>query len=283
MQPKPPQRRLNQIYNHLTSSTTPTTNATANLFITSSPQQAWAAFVALPTWKQRSDVQISLKTNATAYNTFLNCYKLKMQPFILPSFYQTLDNPIEINKWKNIYHTTGELNIPLLNPNCLSNLGKYCNAIEHKGKRRYGDPRPSYPPGEWATWDETDPRKSITTEVNMTAVASRHLPSHNDDVLWIYHSPHVQKFIEITLGCNNLFPYLNDLGIAVNIMRPRPTTQFALGMHFDSVDSSNKEDSGLKQAKGVTGVIGLIDAIVGGNYNISNSFVVLLFSCSFFY
>jgi hypothetical protein len=190
-----------------------------------------------------------------------------MAPFICPEFYQALENSTALQTWRQTYASTGELNIPFLRPSCLPLLSKYCDGIESKGKRRYGQPRPSYPPGEWANYDDSDPRKSILTDVNMTAVASRHLNGADDDILWIYHSPHLQMFIEQTLGTQSLFPYLSDLGIAVNIMRPRPDAQTSLGFHFDSVDSSTQKDkqsSGIQQQKGVTGVIGLLDASVGG-------------------
>ena len=262
--------RFQILVRHLTSTAaTPplSSNATVNLFLNTSSTNAWSAFCALPTWRERVAVASALR-QSDAYETFLRCYRKKMEHFILPSFYNIIDDPVKLQKWRSEYQEKGEINIPLLRPSCLPKLGQHCNDIEHKGKRRYSQPRPSYPPGEWATWSDADPRKAIQTDVNMTAVSSRHLEGADDDILWIYHSPHLQLFIERALGCNTLFPYLNDLGIAVNIMQPRPTAQTALGFHFDSVDSSIKEDKSkngsIQQAKGVTGVIGLVDADDGG-------------------
>ena len=69
------------------------------------------------------------------------------------------------------------------------------NAYVRQLLDRYGEARPSYPPGEVATLPDTDARKHIRTHVNMTAVASRHM-QQDDMVQWIYHSPHLAMFIE---------------------------------------------------------------------------------------
>jgi hypothetical protein len=267
----PTRRRLKKLFQHITSGISLQTseyNKTAQLFFFHNPSQvkyAWSSFCSLPSWRDRASVATFLRRFPKANKNFLNCYREKLEPFILPSFYNLLENPLEMKRYRQQYETTGEINIPILKSTCLHKLKNYCDKIEHKGKRRYGEKRPSYPPGEWATWSNNDPRKCIQTDVNMTAVASRHLTGTDDDILWIYHSPHLQLFIEKALGCNSLFPYLNDLGIAVNIMRPRPNTQTALGFHFDSVDSSIKKvQHDIQQSKGVTGVIGLVDAIEGG-------------------
>ena len=273
-------RRVDTIMRHLTSTTTTTTSISittiAHRFSTS-PAAAWNDFCALTTWRERSAVVVLLKQNEQGWQHYLNYYRQKMSAFILPEFYDILDTPSSIALWQQRYASTGEINVPLLRPTSLHKLSTYCDSVESKGKRRYGQPRPSYPPGEWINYDANDPRKHIMTDVNMTAVASRHLSGADDDILWIYHSPHVQLFIEKTLECKSLHPYLSDLGIAVNIMRPRSNTQTALGFHFDSVDSSTQQrnthttGSGsshssmkIEQQKGVTGVIGLLDATEGG-------------------
>ena len=271
-------RRLATICQHVSpsstsSSTTTTTTITspsssiiAKHFDSVNLTSAWEEFCNVDSWRQRIEIVSLLRQSPTGWHNYLQCYRKKIAPFICPEFYQALESPTALQQWRHIYSTTGELNIPFLRPSCLPHLSKYCDGIESKGKRRYGQPRPSYPPGEWANYDDSDPRKSIQTEVNMTAVASRHLNGADDDILWIYHSPHLQLFIEQALGTQSLFPYLSDLGIAVNIMRPRPDAQTALGFHFDSVDSSTQKDkhSDIQQQKGVTGVIGLLDANEGG-------------------
>ena len=270
----PTQRRLQHINQHLkppSSTTTLTPAQVASLFHTASPKTAWECFTNLPNWRERTTAVALLKSHPSnnAWNIYLRCYRAFLQPYILDSFYTTLQSPKLLATWAKKYATLSEINVPLLKPSCLPLLSKYCDDLEPKGKQRYGEPRPSYPPGEWANYDRNDPRKAIQTDVNMTAIASRHMDP-NDQVLWIYHSPHIQLFVEQALGCNSLYPYLSDLGIAANVMRPRPTAQTALGFHFDSVDSSNQKHPSkdlqplFQQQKGVTGVIGLLDAIEGG-------------------
>ena len=66
------------------------------------------------------------------------------------------------------------------------------------------------------------------------------------------------------MGCAELYPYLSDAGLAINIMRPIPGSRTALGFHFDSVDSSACGGGGGAQPKGATGVIGIANCLEGG-------------------
>ena len=101
------------------------------------------------------------------------------------------------------------------------------------------------------------------TQVNMTAVSCNRM-NENDAVQWIYHSPHLRLFLAYVMECHRLYPYLSDLGLAINIMRPAKSAQTALGFHFDSIDSSRSKNGEGTQPKGATGVIGIQDCDEGG-------------------
>jgi hypothetical protein len=175
--------------------------------------------------------------------------------------------------YKARYDAEGEINVPLLKQSCLSSLAAFGEAAEPLGKHRYASARPTYPPGEILTYAEDDPRAELTTDVNMTAIPSRHLPP-DSPIQWVYHSPQLRAFLSGVMGCATLYPYLSDLGLAINVMRPGAAdAQAALGFHFDSIDSSNNNGghggtSGTgdtsPQPKGATGVIGITDCLEGG-------------------
>jgi len=79
--------------------------------------------------------------------------------------------------------TSGEINVRLLHPEALPALARYAEAVEWRGKNRYNVPRPCYPPGEVAAnFLASDPRKSLFTDVNMTAVCSGHMTAAAADV-----------------------------------------------------------------------------------------------------
>jgi hypothetical protein len=70
----------------------------------------------------------------------------------------------------------GEINVRLLHPEALPALARYAETVEWRGKHRYNVPRPCYPPGEVAShFHPSDPRSSLLTDVNMTAVCSGHM------------------------------------------------------------------------------------------------------------
>jgi hypothetical protein len=225
---------------------------------------------------------------------------------ILEDFYS-----IDAEFWAREYATKGEISVPCLNPNALSKLGEYAQSVEHLGKARYGMDRPCYPPGEVAlNFAESDPRKDIFTGVNLTAISQGHMTKaaeaaanatttgdnyvSSSPVQWIYHSPHLREFLRVVMGSQSLHPYMSDLGVAVNVMRPRSSSggaavkleneskndKTALGFHFDSINSSGKvsgrEDkntlstSSSTQPRGCTGVIGILDCDEGGERIVFN-------------
>jgi hypothetical protein len=88
----------------------------------------------------------------------------------------------------------------------------------------------------------------------------------DEAVQWIYHSPHLQIFVQGVMQFQDMHPYHSDLGVACNIMRPTTNAQTALAFHFDTIDSSIKtaDSKGNQNSRGATGVIGIQDCIVGG-------------------
>lgn len=227
------------------------------------PASGWRSFLDLKTWLEREKVVDAFDRASPGWAAYLHFYRERMAPYIRSDFYQALDSKDSMKKWKEKYETDGEVDVPLLNLTCLPGLSKYAGRKEPDGNHRYGSCRPAYPPGEVLAFKKGDRRKDLLTEVNMTAVASRHM-QEDDVVQWIYHSPHLRSFLAHVMGCDNLYPYLSDLGIAVNIMQPRKESQTALGFHFDSIDSSRSKGSKSAQPKGVTGVIGIQDCLEGG-------------------
>jgi hypothetical protein len=301
-----PRRRLLRLQSHLcaasptapahtvglTSPTTaPAAAALASQFA-AEPEEAWEAFVRLQRWEAREAVFLALSaaTDATptppaaaaAAAAYLCCYRRHMADFLRDDFYDLCPRV-----YKARYDAEGEINVPLLKQSCLPSLAAFGESNESLGKHRYGSARPTYPPGEVLTYAEDDPRAGLTTDVNMTAIPSRHLPP-DSPIQWVYHSPHLRAFLSGVMGCATLYPYLSDLGLAINVMRPAADdAQAALGFHFDSIDSSNngEEDDGRgtrddttgdggggtdgtgdtsPQPKGATGVIGITDCLEGG-------------------
>ena len=224
------------------------------------PDGAWRRFRALDSWEARHRVESQLRRGTVAEAEFLRLYRRHLGAYIRDDFYAR--SPDEYRK---VYERDGEINVPLLREECLDGLAAFGSGVERLGKRRYGDPRPTYPPGEVLEMRDGDPRKLLETDVNMTAVPSRHIPA-DSPIQWIYHSPHLRRFLTGVMGCQDLFPYFSDLGLAINVMQARPNTRTALGFHFDSIDSSIRGGPGLAgaQPKGVTGVIGISDADEGG-------------------
>ena len=260
----------------------------------------------MPSWEQREAVTQELhKRGGVCLEAFIACYKATLDEhhLILEEFYS-----IDATFWQKEYERKGEISVPFLNPVALAALSEYAQQLEHQGKKRYGLTRPCYPPGEVAiNFAEDDPRKSIFTDVNMTAVSSGHMTKHAaaataaaafgdtgatplsitcSPVQWIYHSPHLREFLRVVMKSTSLHPYMSDLGVAINIMRPaddnvasatgKDTTRTALGFHFDSINSSGKvsgragEEEGddasaaVVQPRGATGVIGILDCLEGG-------------------
>jgi hypothetical protein len=226
------------------------------------PIGGWRSFVNLKTWMERESVVELFDPGSAGWAAYLNFYRRCTERYIRADFYQIIDCKESMQKWKEKYDKDGEVDIPFLNEACLPELSLYASRKEPAGNHRYGTHRPSYPPGEHMNFKIGDIRKDLLTEVNMTAIATRHM-QENDALQWIYHSPHLRIFLAHVMGCKKLYPYLSDLGLAVNIMRPR-VAQTALGFHFDSIDSSQSKVSKNAQPKGVTGVIGIQDCLEGG-------------------
>lgn len=235
----------------------------------SAPEIAWRRFLALGQWPLRHRVEAmlvrpsndkTLPTQVSPYEAFLRLYRHRMRAYIRPDFYMR-----SAERYRAIYERDGEISVPFLREDCLDRLAAFAGEVERLGKHRYGEPRPTYPPGEVLEMAEHDPRKPLKTGVNMTAVPSRHL-SADTPIQWVYHSPHLRAFLTGVMGCEALYPYFSDLGLAINVMRARPRSRTALGFHFDSIDSSNRGGGGIGsvQPKGVTGVIGISDADEGG-------------------
>jgi hypothetical protein len=224
-------------------------------------QSTWQAFVDLKSWTEREAVVQAVRECPEGWQAYQQCYREAMKDYIRDDFYEICDEA-GIAKWASIYASEGEMSVQLLKDSCLTGLVKYAESVEERGKRRYSMPRTVYPPGEAMNYEDEDPRKCLMTDVNMTAVACQHM-QHDAPVQWIYHSPHLRMFLRGVMGCKDLFPYLCDLGVALNIMRPVQDAQTALGFHFDSIDSSTSSSKTL-QPKGATGVIGIQDSVEGG-------------------
>ena len=229
-------------------------------------------------------------------NMFLMAYKSEINDVFLESFYNIVDDDKEIAKYAKQYATIGEINMPLLNLSCLSKIADWAEEKEMNGNgnNRYGTTRYVYPPGEAQRFEETDPRKALRSQVNLCAIGGQRHMFKDDIVQWIYHSPHLQKFIKGVMDFKGIYPYNSDIGVAVNVNRPfdefqkqrkgggdqndmkkqkveweqkgEKAPQTALGFHFDSIDSSIKESlsSTINQARGATGVIGIQDCTIGG-------------------
>ena len=146
----------------------------------SAPEAAWQRFLDLGRWPLRhrveamvkasnEDARTSPKGRLPPYEAFLQRYRHHLQAYIRPDFYTR-----SAVKYREIYEQNGEINVPLLREDCLSELAAFGGEVERLGKHRYGEPRPTYPPGEVLEMAELDPRKRLQTGVNMTAVPSRH-------------------------------------------------------------------------------------------------------------
>eukprot|EP00750_Incisomonas_marina_P005444 INCI1395.1.p1 GENE.INCI1395.1~~INCI1395.1.p1 ORF type:complete len:709 (-),score=99.34 INCI1395.1:867-2993(-) len=210
-------------------------------------QVGWRQFEDLPDWTVRElAVQRIYAAGRVATLNYAACYKQALDGIILDEFYSA-----SAEFWADVYRRKGEINVPFLNPAALPMLTAYAQRVERLGKNRYGQPRTCYPPGEVARhFSADDPRASLTTDVNMTAIgagqmstaaAAQRAPRHvasldnvhvlrcaskktrylvaSSPIQWIYHSPHLREFLRQTIGCQSLHPYLSDLGVAVNIMR----------------------------------------------------------------
>ena len=277
--------------------------------------EGWQRYLQLPSWSAREAVTQELHMRGgKCLEVFIACYKATLDEhhLILADFYS-----IDATLWQKEYESKGEISVPFLNPDALATLSEYAQQLEPIGKNRYGTDRPCYPPGEVAVnFPEGDPRKNIKTDVNMTAVSSGHMTKHaaavtaaassgdasttplsitSSPVQWLYHSPHLREFLRVVMKSTSLHPYMSDLGVAVNIMRPvddnadgvvgeagKNTSRTALGFHFDSINSSGKvsgraegemrEDTPaatsaagvVTQPRGATGVIGILDCLDGG-------------------
>lgn len=228
----------------------------------SSPGDAWGYFMLLE-WEDRVKVAHASRQNSAAWARYLEQYKTHVREYFLDEFYDILNN--NIDEYADLYAKNNQIDVPLLKPACLSALAEWSLSVEHKGNNRYSNPRTVYPPGEVKNWSSDDLRKSLKSDVNMTAVGQMQL-TRDDPVQWIYHSPHLQLFVQRVMGFSAMHPYLNGLGVAVNVMRSAPGAQTALGFHFDAIDSSAQiaAQSGNKNARGATGVIGIKDALRGG-------------------
>ncbi|CAM9251102.1 unnamed protein product, partial [Ectocarpus fasciculatus] len=220
-------------------------------------------FVEIPSWPARDEAADILMKDPITRVAFMDLYRRHIDTFITDDFYTIVES--RIPEYAEYYRIHGEINLPLLKPSCLPQLAEWSTGLEAIGNVRYNTVRTVYPPGEVKRFKDDDPRKGLVTGVNMTAVAARHMHSQ-DDIQWIYHSPHFQLFVQGVMGFSNMFPYYSDLGIAINIMRPvQDPAQTALGFHFDTIDSSIQVDqSGNQNARGATGVIGIQDCSIGG-------------------
>ena len=259
-------RRLRTLRRHLcaapSAASTPSAHSVARQFAAAPDQdQAWDAFVAMDNWKDREAVVLALTASASASAAFRRFYRRHLAGFIREDFYDRCPR-----EYKARYESEGEINVPLLQAKCLPALAAFGHEVAPLGKHRYAATRPTYPPGEVLTYASDDPRVGLLTEVNMTAVPSRHLPA-DSPIQWVYHSPHLRGFLSGVMGCPTLYPYLSDLGLAINIMEPAlEDAKNALGFHFDSIDSSSGKGGkgGSQQPKGATGVIGITDCDDGG-------------------
>lgn len=247
----------------------------SNFQSANSRQLGWTQYCELESWIERDKVTNALqKGEETAFEAFLELYKLRMAPFIRDDFYDALEN--NVAEYAEKYARMGEMNIPFLKIECLDAITEWALSIEHKGNSRYNSERSVYPPGEVKQWDSSDPRKVLKSEVNMVAVGSSSMGC-DSAVQWIYHSPHLQLFVQKVMQFAAIFPYHSDLGVAVNIMRPSVSAAIrapktALGFHFDTIDSSvvtsdvlegKTETMENKNSRGATGVIGIRDCTPG--------------------
>ena len=233
----------------------------------SSVEAGWGAFVSLGDWEKRNDVIHAALSSPDIRALFLERYRQHMEPYFREEFYSLLESK-KLEYYADLYETTGEINIPLLKQKCLKDIATWSMSMESIGNSRYGTHRTVYPPGEAMRFPDTDPRKHLVSETNLTAIAKRHM-SGEEAVQWIYQSPHLQLFVQGVMRMTDIYPYHSDLGVAVNIMRPtdHQATKNALAFHFDTIDSSVKVGGDVygadnRNARGATGVIGIQDCLV---------------------
>lgn len=203
----------------------------ATLAFQESAEVGWEKYCNLSSWTEREEVVEYLENNLGrgAWKAFSEMYKSKMDRFIRKDFYIVVEN--EIEKYAQLYQTTGAIDVPFLKEDCLEDISKWSIGVEAEGNNRYGKTRTVYPPGEVKSYEVSDPRKGLYTQVNMVAVAARHMQM-DDVVQWIYHSPHLKMFIKGVMRFAEMYPYLNDLGVAVNVMRPFDNAKTALGKDY---------------------------------------------------
>ena len=211
-----------------------------------SEDQGWQLFCNLK-WPERDEVTFAVLNELScpsglskAGEIFLARYRQQMEPYIREDFYDIVAN--RIPEFADKYRIDGEVDVPLLKVDCLDDLSDHCQRLEKLGHSRYDTVRTVYPPGEVKRFDDADPRKPLVTQVNMVAVANRHLKSLPESdpaagigigigtgaanaLQWVYHSPHLQAFIAGVMGFTCCYPYESDLGLAVNIMRPAGEVQ----------------------------------------------------------
>ena len=139
-----------------------------------SSSKAWKLFESLGTWSEREKVVQLLHNDSPALSGLVHYkahYRTALTGIIRDDFYTT-----PVSHWAAEYAREGEINVPLLDPRAIPSLVTYSESVEPLGKRRYGQPRPCYPPGEVALkFAKNDPRSLLYTEVNMVAVGSGHM------------------------------------------------------------------------------------------------------------
>ena len=199
---------------------------------TETQEEAWSGYCSLETWQDRVQLESIIRNHHNANNialsAFFQRYRRHMEPYFRNDFYDgLLDNNLLAGFAKK-YAQEGEVEIRLLRDECLSGIAERSIALENVGCSRYSTSRSVYPPGEVKQMDEEDPRKTIMTGVNMVAVGAGRMAA-DDAVQWIYHSPHLQLFVQGVLRLSTIHPYQCDLGVAVNIMRPTDNAKNALG------------------------------------------------------
>jgi hypothetical protein len=145
----------------------------------------WQKYIELNDWVLRNEITRFMLKTSDLRQKFLDRFKQYMNPFIRDDFYDVVDNKIKY--YSELYETTGEINVPLLKKDCLSDIATWGISLENIGKSRYSTHRTVYPPGEAMRFSDTDPRKNLISETNLTAIAKLHMKG-NESIQYITHN-----------------------------------------------------------------------------------------------
>uniref|UniRef100_A0A0G4ICX4 Uncharacterized protein n=1 Tax=Chromera velia CCMP2878 TaxID=1169474 RepID=A0A0G4ICX4_9ALVE len=246
----------------------------------------WTAFTSTSApWEQREKALRAVRDGFPhLWGEVMALYRDRMRGIVVDEFFDLVADEKRVEALADSYAATGTLSLPFLEKEILPVIADQLFALQSKGRKTYGAPRPVYPPGEVATWDpSTDERCHLISYLQTTAIGQSQMP-RECELHWLYHMPHLREFVQKVMRFPPLWTFEYNLGVGANIMKASTEKETALGFHFDSVDSSTdtaSEDTAAdeetetdKQAQtrlmGATAVIGILDCVRGGERVIFN-------------